>query len=132
MSEGQGKLWWTLLSSLKLAKSEQMSRSRQLISKVEAMLARVRHAGAKMEAPLVGNFMEKRVVFRLRPWSMIFRKRGCFQETTFMDLKIRGCFLDDNHHSLEKSSYAPMIVIHSLNFVLFIKYNSLLNLLPPA
>ncbi len=93
---------------------------------------RVRHADAKMEVTLVSNFMEKRVVFKLRPWSMISRKRGCFHETTSMDLKMRGCFSEDNHHSLENSRnfhcYAPMIVIHSLNFVVFIKYNLLFNL----
>ncbi len=48
-----------------------ISRSRQLISKVEAML--------------VCNFMEKAGVFQLRAWSMISRKRGCFQGTTSMD-----------------------------------------------
>ncbi len=46
---------------------------------------RARHAGGKMEPMLVGNFMEKAGVFKLRAWSMISRKRGCFQEATSMD-----------------------------------------------
>ena len=33
-----------------------------------------------MEPMLVGNFMEKAGVLKLRTWSMISRKRGCFQE----------------------------------------------------
>ena len=54
------------------------------------------HAGAKMEAMLVGNFMEKRGVFQLKARSMISGKRGCFQETTSMDFYKRGCFPEGN------------------------------------
>ncbi len=40
---------------------------------------RLGHAGPKMEAMLVGNFLEKRGAFQLRPWSMITRKGGKLQ-----------------------------------------------------
>ncbi len=38
-----------------------------------------------MEPMLVGNFMEKGVVFKLRAWAMVSRKRGCFQEAAPME-----------------------------------------------
>ena len=51
-----------------------------------------------MEAMLVGNFMEKRAVFQLRAWPMISGKRGCFQETTSMDLKKGVVFSEGDLH----------------------------------
>ncbi len=38
------------------------------------------------------DFMEKRGVVQLRVWSMISRKRGCFQDTTSMDILKGGVF----------------------------------------
>ncbi len=73
-----------LLGSMALSGNPPGWHIQYILSFYDGCVPRVRHAGAKMEAMLVGNSMEKRGVFQLWAWPMISRKRGCFQETTSM------------------------------------------------
>ena len=68
-----------------------------------------------MEAMLIGNFLEKEGVFQLRAWSMISRKRGCFQDTTSMDLKKGGVFQKATSidYRVVKSQMIDYRLIHS-------------------